>query len=280
MQETPLIPPDLMSTIPVSKPVFVTETAIANIWKVQIDENQFAALKIYKKPDMGNERCGFHYLKALNGVGAAKVFWFNQNAALTEWLKGPSLGDLTRDGQDELASNELVAVANKLHASPSAMATNFPHLDHWFSALFQLKFASDCPSTAQRDLLKCKQLASDLVHAQQDIRPLHGDLHHDNIQLGTRGYCAFDAKGVVGERTFELANAFRNPKGAEQIIRDPARILYLADLWSHSFDVDQHRLLQWASVKCALSMAWRSGPVFSNDPEMDLLSLLLSFLEP
>lgn len=268
-----------MSEIPVCSPVFVTETAIANIWKVQTGEDRFAALKIYKEHGMGNEACGFHYLKALNGVGAVRVYWFNQNTALTEWLDGPSLGDLTRNGQDEIAGVELVAVANLLHANPPVISADFPRLGHLFNALFQLTFAADCAEETRRDLLRCKQLARGLIDAQQDIRPLHGDLHHDNIQLGTRGYCAFDAKGVVGERTFELANAFRNPKGADSIVCDPARILRLADLWSRSFDVDQNRLLQWASVKCALSMAWRSGPVFADDPETDLLSLFLSTLE-
>ena len=268
-----------MTEMPVCNPIFVTETAIANIWKVTTDQDRLAALKIYNKPDMGNEACGFRYLESLNGVGAVKVLWFNQNVALTEWLDGPSLGDLTRNGQDEIASIELVSVANQLHANPPAISADFPRLDQWFDALVQLKIASDCPDVTGRDLMRCKQIAAELIDSQQDIRPLHGDLHHDNIQLGARGYCAFDAKGVTGERTFELANAFRNPKGADRIIRDPARILYLADLWSRLFEVDQRRLLQWASVKCALSMAWRSGPVFTDDPETDLLSLFLGVLE-
>jgi streptomycin 6-kinase len=280
MREKPQIPTGLTSRIPVCNPVFVTETAIANIWKVHIDQDHFAALKIYKKPDMGNEAAGFRYLEGLNGVGAVNVLWYDHNTALTEWLDGPSLGDLTRGGQHASASVELVAVAHKLHSNPPAVSIDFPELNHWFDALFRLKFSDDCASASQRDLLQCKQLARNLIDTQQDLRPLHGDLHHDNIQMGTRGYCAFDAKGVLGERAFELANAFRNPKGADQIIRDPARINFLADLWSQSFAVDRQRLLQWASVKCALSMAWRNGPVLTKDPETDLLSLFLRMLGP
>lgn len=279
METTPDIPPELLAEIPVDTISYVTETAIAHIWKVRCGAEQYAALKIYKKPDMGNESCGFQYMSALNGVGAARVLWVNETVALTEWLDGPSLGDLTRDGQDETANIELVAVANQLHANPPALGSNFPRLDHWFDALFHLTFAGDCPDKTRHDVLRCKQLAGDLIASQHDIRPLHGDLHHDNVRLGTRGYCAFDAKGVLGERTFELANAFRNPKGADQIVRNPVRMGHLADLWSQSFDVDRNRLMQWASVKCALSIAWRSGPMLSDDPETDLLSLFLHMLD-
>lgn len=279
MGRWPIIPPDLQADLSLGTPEFVIETPIAHIWKVSCGDGQEAALKIYKKPDMGNESCGFQFLSALDGVGAARVFWTNQNVALTEWLDGPSLGDLTRAGRDETANRELVAVANQLHANPPGATAALPRLDTWFDGLFHLSISADCPVTVQRDLLRCQRLAGELIRTQQDIRPLHGDLHHDNIRLGTRGYCAFDAKGVLGERTYELANAFRNPKGAEQIIRDPARISHLADLWSRSFDVDRHRLLQWASVKCALSIAWRNTPILTDDPETDLLSLFLNMLD-
>ena len=93
--------------------------------------------------------------------------------------------------------------------------------------------------------------------------------------LGARGYCAFDAKGVLGERCYELANAFRNPKGAPILARDPVRIRFLADLWSQSFSVDRRRLLEWASVKSVLSIAWRSGAELKQDDELDLLATLV-----
>ena len=57
---------------------------------------------------MGAERHGFALLAALNGRGAAKVYQTTQNAALTEWLSGPHLGDLTRNGQDKEAAKKLV----------------------------------------------------------------------------------------------------------------------------------------------------------------------------
>ncbi|MBL4813394.1 MAG: hypothetical protein JKX69_13820, partial [Rhodobacteraceae bacterium] len=131
----------------------------------------------------------------------------------------------------------------------------------------------------RRDIVFCQQTAQNLLANQIDIRPLHGDLHHDNIRLGARGYCAFDAKGVLGERAYELANAFRNPKGAEKIVTAPERVVSLAQSWSQAFDVDQQRLLQWAMVKVALSISWRCNGKLKHDGEFALLALFRAVMK-
>jgi streptomycin 6-kinase len=145
--------------------------------------------------------------------------------------------------------------------------------------LFEVQFAPNCSPQGRIAIQKAKRLAQELLSAPEDICFLHGDLHHDNIRKAARGYCAFDAKGVMGERAFELANAFRNPKGAAPLIRDPNRVRFLRELWSREFVVPPLRLMQWACVKTALSVCWRSGPVLFDDPEFDLLEIFFGVLE-
>ena len=72
---------------------------------------------------------------------------------------------------------------------------------------------------------------------------------------------------------------FENPKGAKQIVFDPERVHFLADIWSERFAADRDRLLRWAAAKCALSIAWRSKEMFESDDEIELLSLLLKAAE-
>ena len=146
--------------------------------------------------------------------------------------------------------------------------------------MFSLRVSPDVPKQTHDDIGFCRDLARHLLASQTDIRPLHGDLHHDNIRLSDRGYCAFDAKGVVGERAYELANAFRNPKGIPDLIRDPSRIARLRELWSREFQVSPRRLMQWATVKVALSISWRSGGTLIADPECDLLSIFRAQTQP
>lgn len=276
MNTAPVPSAQTMSEFNLTCPLFIAQTEIADVWRVTRSNGRCAVLKVYKKATMGNERAGFAFLRTLNGTAAAKVFDVNRSAAVIEWLEGPSLGDLARDGNDKQAAQELVAVANKIHDEPCTPGFEAPNLENWFEALFQTKFSPECPASAKRNLQQSQRLARNLLADQIDVRPLHGDLHHDNIRRANRGYCAFDAKGVLGERAYELANAFRNPKGAPALIRDPDRIRFLAGLWSAQFDVDRHRLLQWAVTKCALSIAWRSGSTLTSDPEFDLLEMLLA----
>jgi streptomycin 6-kinase len=112
---------------------------------------------------------------------------------------------------------------------------------------------------------------------QTDIRPLHGDLHHDNIKGSPRGYLAFDAKGILGERCYDFANALRNPIGAEAHYRQPEVIKRRVSAWAQCFGVPENRLLQWAAAHSALSLAWSNTGVFADEPRDDI-ALIDTFL--
>ena len=267
-------PLHLLEDFQVALPEFIVRTGIAAVWKVQTRDGVAAALKLYHGSDMGAERHGFRVLETCDGCSAAQVYRTTANASLTEWLDGPSLGDISRGGNDDGANLELVAVANSLQANMLDPG-DLPSLSLRFRSLLELELDAACPGEPEYDLLRAQGLTRHLLATQEEVRPLHGDLHHDNVRLGPRGYAAFDAKGLLGERAFELANAFRHPRGVEALVRDPARIRRLATDWGSAFAVDPTRLLQWAAAKCALSIAWRSEGAVDGDPELDLLATLL-----
>ncbi len=274
MKVPPHVPSEILKSFNVSAPEFVDETSMATIWKVIGPSGEHAALKVYKSQGMGNERCGFAFLKALNGRACAEVYKESENAVLLQWLDGPSLGDVSRGGQEDQADAELVNVAVRIHQEKVSSKGDFPVLSDWFDALFHLKFSSDCKQELRHNIQQCKALARKLLSTPRDIRPLHGDMHHDNVRLSAQEYRAFDAKGVLGERTYEMANAFRNPRGMKDLVRDPERIRRRAKIWSAKFEVNEHRLLTWAAVKCALSISWRTAEL-RDDNEADLLGALL-----
>lgn len=228
---------------------------------------------------MGNEKCGFDFLLALHGRSAARVYGVCDNAACIEWLSGPSLGDLTRQGNDATATKELLEVANGVHSRLIELAEGVPTVAEWLQDLFGIQKSALITDQDFSLLIRCRALAKELLGTPEPQRVLHGDLHHDNIKRGDRGFCAFDAKGVVGELGYELANAFRNPEGATEIIFDPDRIRFLRDLWSTGFGVPAKRLMQWACVKTALSIVWRSEGILQPDPEYKLLELFLQISE-
>ena len=59
MSDMILPPSQIMAEFRISSPIFVAETALANVWKVRRADGQDAALKVYKKQTMGNEGAGF-----------------------------------------------------------------------------------------------------------------------------------------------------------------------------------------------------------------------------
>jgi len=228
----------------VTSPSFVSRTAIATVWKVTRNDGYPAALKIYHEANMQDERHGFSLLEAWQGQGAAKLYGVTEGAALIEWLDGHSLGDLVRNGSDQKATKRLAQVSVALHQQHISLPHRLPTLRERYSALFNFDVPESWPDEGRENILKSKELAIDLIDTQQDKVLLHGDLHHDNVLLGNRGYCAFDAKGLYGERTFELANAFRNPKGVPELLRKTGRISHMATVFSQEFAVNRSRRYQ------------------------------------
>lgn len=271
-----MIPPSegVLKRFDVAQPLLIEETGIANIWKVIRKDGSPAALKTYLNGDMKNEAAGFDYLSSLKGCGAAHVLQVESGAALMEWLDGPSLGDMARTGKD-LAAAELVAqTARKLHFPAPKSTTSLPTMAQIFADLLEADIPQSWPINTKSALKHAQSLARHLLATSPAKEPLHGDLHHDNIRLGGRGYCAFDAKGILGERSYELANAVRNPLGMEQEIRSSDRIDAVSTLYASALEVPLKRFRQMTAVKCGLSICWRLGSK-KADHEADLLELLL-----
>lgn len=264
-------PPDtVLQQLGLSDPLHIVETTIANVWKVTRADGEPAALKIYKNRDPKGEDIGFRLTAALDGKGTAKTYAFADGIALLEWLDGPSLGDLSRSGQDNEATARLIKVADQIHTAPKNLELT-PLADN-FDPLLTLQVSPTWPAITQQGILQGQHMAKQLLANQHDIRPLHGDLHHDNIKDSTRGYLAFDAKGLIGDRAYELANAFQNPVGSDALLTDRARARRLANTWAQHWETTPTRLLSWAAAHSALSMTWARN--FDQPLHMKTLSML------
>lgn len=258
----PLLGTDILQNLRVHTPKLVAETGIATLWQVQQTGGGPAALKIYTNGDMQDEAPGINFMRTQNGSGTAYIYRQHGPAVLMEWLPGPSLGDLVRAGDDEAASYALVETANWMHRSVEIPDVDLDPLAHRFQSLFTCRFAPDCPHSTMATLRRAISLAADLVATQSDMRPLHGDFHHDNIKGSPRGYLAFDAKGVFGDRHFELANAFWNPLDAKDTVRQRGTIERRAAIWAAGFRTEPKLLLQWAAAYAALSLSWTHAGTF------------------
>lgn len=259
-----------------AEPEPVAETGIAKVWKVRQVDGAPAALKIYHDLDDKGEGPGVKLLQAWHGGPAATVIAQDNGVVVLEWLDGQTLGDVSRGGDDTVANDILIETATRCHAMNAPVLPDYKEVEATFQALFNLEFAADCPAEVVASVNACKELAKQLFATAPEPKLLHGDLHHDNVLEGARGWCVIDPKGVVGDPAYELANAFRNPLGNDAIIRDTQRTQDLAKNWAEAVGCTPKRALSWAAAHAAVSMAWSCDGKLGEFPDSDLPAFYLA----
>ncbi|MEO1611296.1 MAG: aminoglycoside phosphotransferase family protein [Pseudomonadota bacterium] len=255
----------------------VARTDLASIWRGRSERFGEIALKVYGEAGPRNERMAAGLLRAWRGCGAARLFAADERALLMEFVSGPRLGDLSRAGDDEEAAGRLADVARRLHEL-DVVAPALPLADV-FAPLLREDLGTITNAEVRAEVEAARRHAGALLADGAAERVLHGDLHFDNVMLAPRGWVAIDPKSYRGDPAFELANAFRNPKGAEALILDPARVERLADHFSEGLGVERRRLLRWAAAKCAHSLHLGYQKSASWPDGGALLSLLLEKAE-
>ncbi len=257
-------------------PRLVADTGAARVWRAKREDGSEVALKLYRRADRGNEAPGCRLLAAWRNRGAVAILAEDRQAVMMEWLEGPTLGDRARAGNVTDAVKTLAETAQNLHAAPVVDVSGLRPLNQVFAPLFDLRFSDACVRPLRSDMRRAITLAQQLLQTQPELRPLHGDLHPDNVIHTSSGPRVIDAKGYAGDPAFELANALRHPKGMPRRVREARQVHMCLDLYAAAMNVSRSRLAGWAAAKCALSIVWRSSGTVGHDPEADLLHLFLS----
>jgi streptomycin 6-kinase len=132
-------------------------------------------------------------------------------------------------------------------------------LRDWFRELFR-KAASDRAAGVASVYSRGAELAARLLADPLDERVLHGDIHHRNIRRSSRGWLAFDPKGVVGERTYDCANTLCNPfRGRpryDERVHDASRLLTSAAILADALELELRRVLEFTFAYSCLSASW------------------------
>lgn len=257
---------EALARLQLSDPHPLARTRTSTLWTVTTAAGETAVLKLLN-PDEHEEARGAAYLQSLAGQGAVRVLAGEGRAILMEHCPGPSLGDLSRAGRDDEATDILSGVIRTLHSAP-VDPTGLQPLAARFAAL------TDAPLTG--DLADAAQIARDLLADPVPPVALHGDLHHDNVLSSPRGWLAIDPKGVSGDPAYEPANAFRNPEGFGERLFDPDRLHRMAAHLSRGLGLPRGRLLGWAAAHCALSTRWALEDGKDVQEDLRLLPLLLA----
>jgi streptomycin 6-kinase len=209
------------------------------------------------------ERLGAALMTWFEGDGAAEVLAMDDPALLMERARGPrSLAIMARSGQDDESTLVLCQTLARLHALRRAPPPpSLVPLNIWFRAL---------PEAAERQggvLAAAWRIAQTHLASPQDQRPLHGDLHHDNVlDGGDRGWLAIDPKGLIGERGFDYANIVCNPD--IETAAAPGALMRRARIIVAEADLDLTRYLGWVLAYAGLSASWTLGEGGDAKPAM------------
>jgi streptomycin 6-kinase len=195
--------------------------------------------------------------------GAALLQWWGGRAAApvlerAGWATLMERATGTRDltamaaaGQDTAATEILVRTALALHTAPALApalaAVPLTPLRDWFHALLADEHADPL-------LRRAAAVARRLLDGTRpaDVAVLHGDIHHGNVlDFGDR-WAAIDPKGLLGHRTFDLANILCNPTEDAALANLAVRVATISRLAG----IRSTDLTDWTVAWCGLSLAW------------------------
>lgn len=257
-----------------TRPTLLIETASSFVYRVERTGQPPAVLKLLKPGD--DERNGGSLLIWYAGNGAAAVYGLARDAVLMELAEGQTLGDVARAGRDAEATGVLCDIVQRLHAPRDATPpASLTPLRERFEALFRVG-AGAWPRQA-RDLVgRATGIAYNLFDRPMAAIPLHGDIHHDNIVSGTRGWVAIDPKGLIGDAAYDYANSFLNPERGDDFVISAPRVISHSNIIATRTGIPRRHLLAWASAHAALSAAWDIEDGHPVTQQISILPLLLT----
>lgn len=242
-----------LSAWDLSSPQLLAQTMTSRIY-IATQGNEKVILKLLSSSEVDEQRGAFA-LRYFDGHGAVKLLRYDDGAQLMEYASGNVLVTLVERGADESATHIIAQVIKQLHSvSQDAPSDGLVRLDSWFKALLE-KAAGEKQAGIDSIYVRGASLAERLLGDQQEIRVLHGDIHHYNIRYSPRGWLAFDPKGVVGERTYDCANTLCNPVMPE-LVHNETRLLNTATLLADALALEVWRVLAFTYIYACLNASW------------------------
>jgi len=255
----------------------IAETFSSRIWKVTREDGSLAVVKALKPfDDVEDELRGAYYLDWRDGHGAVRLLGRDRMDMLLEYAGARHLTSIINSDGDAAATEIAAEAMARLHApSRRRVPGALQPLRERFSLLFH-KARSDAAARTNSPYVEAAAMAERLLADPRGVRPLHGDLHHDNIMEGQRGWLAIDPKGVLGDCGFDAANLFYNPLDRDDLCMAPDRIAHMAAVFSRGMGHDPRRLMDHAVAYGALSAAWHAqdGNVADERRELAVASAI------
>ena len=246
----------------------IADTPAGVVYAVTRGDGSPAVAKVLKKKVLEDSLRGADFIAWRAGVGCVELLERSDDILLMEHAGAETLRDvLFRDGDDDATTQIAADVLLQYHQPsqqppPSSLLT----LPLYFESLFR-KAEQNRTDGVESIYIEAATLAQELIDRQRDVKPLHGDLHHENIMRSGRGWIIIDPAGLIGDAALDVANMFSNPLDRFDLTRSEARIASMAAIFSRALQRDERVLLQYAFAYGCLSATWHEED--SNAEERD-----------
>ncbi|WP_048647633.1 aminoglycoside phosphotransferase family protein [Nitratireductor soli] len=248
----------------------MADTPASHVWDVTRGDGSRAVVKDHKPAGLENEETGARFLQWRDGRDAVRLLGRQDQAHLIEHAGHRTLLDVLNEVGDEdanaLASEMLARLAKGENLT---MPTGLTPLRDHFRSLFA-KAGDDRHQGRETLFTEAAAIADDLLSNQRDIRPLHGDFHHENMMFGPRGWLLIDPAGVFGDACYDAANLFYNPLDRVDLRNDPDRAARLGALLSRHLGRDEGDFLRYGFAHACLSASWHHEDGNAEEAERSL----------
>lgn len=260
----------------------IADTPAGIVYELTRKDGSLAIAKVLKKKVLKDSLRGADFIAWRAGIGCVELFDQSDNILLMEHAGTETLRDvLFRDGNDDATTEIAAEVLLRYHqpseqSPPSSLLT----LPLYFESLFR-KAEQDRHDGVDNPFVEAARLAQTLIDQQRDIKPLHGDLHHENIMHSDRGWIIIDPAGLIGDAALDVANMFSNPLDRFDLTRSEARIASMAAIFSRALQRDERLLLQYAFAYGCLSATWHEedGNAEERDNELAVAATIKAVLK-
>ncbi len=200
-------------------------------------------------------KSGFDMLKALDGAGCCKAYELDCDlgvAVIEQIFPGCPLRE---EQNHEKRVEAFYSVFHAIHTSKAGCEGHETYMD-WLERAERYCRYSGAAAEIRDKMRRACQIGQEMFDKYPERVLLHGDLHHDNILLGGRGYCMIDPKGVVGPEIFDIPRFLLNEFDYVSAEETKAHIERMAGLLAQETGYDKADIEKLLFMEGMLDAVW------------------------
>ena len=245
--------------------VDLAEGVGGRVWRARTALGASVVVKQISKQAGDDAAHAVAWLKWRQGHGAIRLLDASGDLQLLEDAGDETLGALLVREGDLAAANHAAGALSVLH-EPGPGGAVLPSMRERFVSLTQME------NPHEPLLQEAKHRLEQLLVLPHEPQPLHGDIHHDNLLRGPRGWLAIDPHGVMGDQAYDAANLLYNPVERRDLRTNTVRAKTLADILGPAVRRPAGVVLAYAFCHACLSSVWHleDGDLAESEASLDV----------